>query len=317
MRLPSFALTSLLALSSVSCAVGTILGRNADAFFGTPAAVPNRITQPRRADARLSVLWIGHASALVQIDDKLILTDPVFTETVGQVSRRLVEPGIDPANLPHVDAAVISHLHFDHLSVGSLAMIEKKLGLLVLPEKGSLAVPDFTCETVELRTWAQVERGGLRITAAPVRHSGFRWGVDDGWMDVSFTGYVIEYHGIKVYFGGDTAYDQPRFAATGRRFPGIDLALLPIGPISPREIMKSRHIDPHEALLAFRDLGARHLVPVHHSTFINSTDPIDEAPRVLREEVRRQGVPEDRVHILGIGEQKVLVAKGSPGARRD
>lgn len=309
MRPTSIALLAALALGSASCSVGTILGKNAEAFFHTPAKLPNRITAPLRPEARLAVLWIGHASTLIQIDDKLILTDPVFTETVGQLSRRVVEPGIDPANLPHIDAAVISHLHFDHLSIGSLEMIERKLGTLVLPQKGSSAVPDFPFETVELPAWKSVERGGLRITAAPVKHSGFRWGVDDGWMDTSFTGYVIEYHGIRVFFGGDTAYDPDLFTAAGKRFPGIDLAVLPISPVNPREIMASRHVDPHEALLAFRDLGARHLVPVHHGTFINSTDPLDEAPSLLREEMRFQGVPEDQVHILAIGEQKVLIKR--------
>jgi N-acyl-phosphatidylethanolamine-hydrolysing phospholipase D len=48
---------------------------------------------PVRRDARLAVLWVGHATVLVQIDDKFILTDPVFTEFVGGLSHRLIEPG--------------------------------------------------------------------------------------------------------------------------------------------------------------------------------------------------------------------------------
>jgi L-ascorbate metabolism protein UlaG (beta-lactamase superfamily) len=299
-----------LALAPLACGrFGRILTRNAESLVHAPARLPHRITQPVRPEARLAVLWVGHATALVQIDDKLILTDPVFTETVGQLSRRLVEPGIDPANLPRVDAAVISHLHFDHLSLGSLAMIEKKLGFLAVPEKGTLYVPDYAFETVELRTWQSFERGGLRLTAVPVRHSGFRWGVDAEWMDTGYTGWVIEYHGLTVYFGGDTAYTKERFRATAARFPHIDLALLPIAPINPREIMESRHVDPREALWAFRDLGAQVMIPVHHATFVNSSDPPDLAVHVLREEMRAQGVPEDRVRILGIGEQAVLLGR--------
>jgi L-ascorbate metabolism protein UlaG (beta-lactamase superfamily) len=307
--LPRVALL-LLALAPLACGrMGRILTRNAETLVHAPARLPHRITEPVRPEARLAVLWIGHASALVQLDDKLILTDPVFTETVGQLSRRLVEPGIDPANLPRVDAAVISHMHFDHLSLGSLGMIEKKLGFLAVPQKGTAYVPDFAFETVELRAWQSFERGGLRVTAVPVLHSGFRWGVDQGWMDTSFTGWVIEYHGLTVYFGGDTAYAKDRFQETRARFPHIDLALLPIAPINPREIMESRHVDPREALWAFRDLGARVMVPVHHATFVNSSDPPDLAVRVLREEMRAQGVPEGEVRILGIGEQAVLVGR--------
>ncbi|APR86531.1 Outer membrane protein romA [Minicystis rosea] len=279
----SFAVAALLASSTLSCAVSTMVGNNAVAFFQKPASVPHKIDRPFRADARLAVLWIGHASMLVQIDDKLILTDPVLTETVAQVSRRLVEPGIDAAAIPHVDAAIISHLHPDHLSMGSLQMLERKLGCLVVPEQGTAHVPDFAFETVELPFWRSFERAGLRITAVPVRHTGFRWGVDSMWMTgKGFSGYVIEYHGITVYFGGDTAYAKAHFEATRARFPKIDLAILPIAPARPRDIMEGMHIDPAEALDAFRDLGARFMVPMHHSTFINSVDPPTTSPASFR-----------------------------------
>jgi N-acyl-phosphatidylethanolamine-hydrolysing phospholipase D len=208
--------TLALAAPVSGCAVGTVLASNTAAFFATPAPVLHRVDHPFRADARLAVLWIGHASALVQIDDKLILTDPVFTDTVGQFSRRLVEPGLLPEALPRVDAVLISHMHFDHLSPGSLEMIQHKVGFLVVPQKGTVCIPDLAFETVELPTWTTFERGGLRITAVPVQHSGFRWAIDGSWMDTSYTGYVIEYHGITVYFGGDTGY-AGRWAPRGSR----------------------------------------------------------------------------------------------------
>ncbi|MFT3771016.1 MAG: MBL fold metallo-hydrolase [Minicystis sp.] len=303
------ALAVLLASSTLSCAVGTIVGNNASAYFKTPAAVPHKIERPFRADARLAVLWIGHATTLIQLDDKLVLTDPMFTETVGQLTRRLVEPGLDPAALPRVDAAIISHLHPDHLSTGSLQMIERKLGCLVVPEQGTAHIPDFAFETVELPWWKSFEHDGLRITAVPVEHTGFRWGVDSFWMKgKGFTGYVIEYHGLTVYFGGDTAYTKAQFEATRARFPKIDLAVLPIAPARPRSIMEGMHIDPAEALDAFRDLGARWMVPMHHSTFINSIDPPDWEVRELARLTAERGLG-DRVQVLAIGEQRVLVAR--------
>ena len=298
-----------LALCLTACAPGTIFAGNAAAFFQTPASVPHKIQHPYRSDARLAVLWIGHASTLIQIDDKLVLTDPVFTETVGQVLRRLVEPGLDPEALPRIDAAIISHLHPDHLSLPSLERIERKLGYLVVPEQGTPHVPDFPFETVELSWWHSIERDGLRITAVPVKHTGFRWGVDGLWMkDKGFTGYVIEYHGLKVYFGGDTAYSKERFEATRARFPGLDLAILPIAPGRPRSIMDSMHIDPAQALDTFQDLGARWMVPMHHSTFVNSIDPPDAEVRELARLTADRGLGES-VRILAIGEQQVFVKR--------
>jgi N-acyl-phosphatidylethanolamine-hydrolysing phospholipase D len=298
-----------LALTGPGCAPATMIAGNAGAFFRDPAPVPEKIQRPYRADARLAVLWIGHASMLLQLDDKLVLTDPVFTETVGQLSRRLVEPGLDPEVLPHIDAAIISHLHPDHLSLASLQRVERKLGYLVVPEQGTAHVPDFPFETVELAWWKSIERDGLRITAVPVRHTGFRWGIDSLWMEgKGFSGYVIEYHGLKVYFGGDTAYSRERFEATRARFPDLDLAILPIAPARPRSLMESMHIDPAEALDMFHDLGARWMVPMHHSTFINSIDPPDYEVRELARLTAERGLG-DRVPILAIGEQRVFVKR--------
>lgn len=292
------------------CRLGSAAARSVTGLFASPQPV-KKIKQPVRKDARLAVLWIGHASALVQIDDKFILTDPVFTSTVGQFSKRLVEPGIDPADLPPIDATLISHVHFDHLSLGSLDMIEKRIRTLILPKGGTAYLTDFAFPTYELRTWQAWEKDGLRVTAVPVAHVGYRYGIDNGWMTESFTGYVIEYHGIKVYFGGDTAYDQKLFLETGERFPGIELALMPIGPIEPHDFMREYHMDPAEAFQAFIDLDATTMVPVHYDTFINSTDDPGDALRLLKTARDKTRLPKGRdVAPIGIGEQRVFLKLG-------
>jgi L-ascorbate metabolism protein UlaG (beta-lactamase superfamily) len=266
-----------------------------------------KITQPVRVDARLAVLWIGHATVLVQIDDKLVLTDPFLVPTVGQLSRRHVEPGIEPANIPRLDAVVISHMHFDHLSMGSLELIEKKTPRLFVPKGGLVYIPNFAFDARELATWKTFEADGLRITSVPVKHVGWRYGIDDAWMS-SFTGYVIEYHGLTVYFSGDTAYDGEAFRATAARFPHIDVALLPIAPIHPRGWMRDVHMDPGEALDAFADLRAAAMVPMHFDTLVNGLDEPGEARKTLVFEAKRRGIAE-KVQVLAIGEQRVIVRR--------
>ncbi len=268
---------------------------------------PVRITQPVRSDARLAVLFVGHATLLVQIDDKLILTDPLLVQTAGQLSRRHSPVGIDPENIPLLDAVVISHMHFDHLSMGSLELIEKKTPRLFVPKGGLVYVPNFAFDTRELATWKSWEKDGLKITSVPVSHVGWRYGIDIEWMN-SFSGWVIEYHGLTVYFSGDTAYDGDAFRKTAERFPSIDVALLPISPIHPREFMKRTHVDPKEALDAFADLRAKVMIPMHFDTLVNGFDSPGEARTMLADEARRRGIA-DKVQILGIGEQRVLVAR--------
>jgi N-acyl-phosphatidylethanolamine-hydrolysing phospholipase D len=300
---------AVLAAPAISCGVAPIVGENAEAFlFRSPATVDHKIRYPFVSGARLAVLWVGHATVLVQMDDKLILTDPVFGPA-GQVASRLVEAGIDPADLPPLDAVVVSHLHPDHFSLGSLETIEDRVRMLLLPPGGLGYLPRFPFESDELATWTSWERGGLRITAVPVRHSGFRYGIDDAWMkDQGFTGYVLQYHGLTVYFGGDTAYAHDDFVATRARFPPADLALLPIAPIHPREFMENKHMDPKEAVQAFVDLGAQRMMPVHFDTFINSTDAPGEPVRVLRAAMAERHL-EDRLAVLAIGEQRILLGR--------
>ena len=308
--LRALVLAGLLATPLLSgCSLGSAFGRATASLFDRPRPV-KKLTSAVDKSARLSVLWIGHATALIQIDDKLILTDPVFTTTVGQLSKRLVEPGFDAENLPALDAVLISHLHFDHLSLGSLSMIEPKVRMLLMPRTGVTYLTDFDFPVLELRTWQAYEKDGLRITATPVLHLGFRYGLDGDWMNEGFTGYVIEYHGLKVYFGGDTAYDQKLFVDTGQRFPDLDVALLPIGPIEPRDFMRRVHVDPGEAIQAFFDLGAKRMVPVHYDTFVNSTDAPGDAIKALDAAKKKWDLGAREIVPLAIGERRVFVKVG-------
>ncbi|MBX3228042.1 MAG: MBL fold metallo-hydrolase [Labilithrix sp.] len=294
-----------------ACRIGSAGLRGVGALFASPRKVTQNKT-PTAKDTRLGVLWVGHATALVQIDDKVILTDPVFTSVVGQVASRLVEPGIDPKDVPKVDAVLVSHMHFDHFSYGSLELIEDKVKALLLPRNGSAYLPDnFAFPAWELHTWQAWEKDGLRVTAVPVDHVGFRYGIDGAWMKSSFTGYVVEYHGMKVYFGGDSAYDQRNFVETAQRFPKIDVALLPIAPIEPRDFMRRTHMDPREALQAFVDLEAASMVPIHYDTFVNSTDTPGDALKALAQAQKDLYVgPGRAVTPLAIGERRVFVKAG-------
>lgn len=315
MRWPGLCACALALLAS-SCdkvsLFARFVGKNTATLARPMQPAPFASRRPERPEARLVATWVGHATVLVQLDDKFVLTDPVFTSSVGQVSKRLVEPGLRPSHLPRIDATLISHLHFDHLSLGSLDLIEHELRRVYLPEGGAVYVPLARTPTIELPIWQSHEVDGLRVTAVPVRHNGWRYAGDRAWMTRSFTGYVVEYRGLVVYFGGDTAYTRA-FRQTAQRFPGIDLAILPIAPLHPRAFMCRYHVDPREALDAFRDLRARWMLPMHFDTFVNSLDEYGEAPRTLRGLLPEYGLDEARVALLRHGEQRVFIRHG-PGS---
>jgi L-ascorbate metabolism protein UlaG (beta-lactamase superfamily) len=311
-RLISFlALVPFLVLASCSgeSAVLGILGRNLVQTWVPIRPAPHHPTGLVKHNAHLAVTWIGHATTLVQIDDKLVLTDPLLCATAGLVSKRLVAAAVKPRELPRLDAVVVSHMHFDHLSYDSLFALRDKVTSLLLPAGGSSYVPDYGFPQVELSPWQSWEQDGLRITAVPVKHVGWRWGLDALWNPESFTGYVFEYHGLKVYFGGDTAYVPENFRAVHERFPDLDLALLPIAPLEPRSFMSRTHQSADEAVQAFQLLGAKLMVPIHFDTFINSADQVGDAGQALAEAMAAHQITDAQVVKLEIGEQRVLAKK--------
>jgi len=309
---PALALSLALSLAACDRAAGlfrTAL-RNVGAAV-SPMRGVSRERRPVRDDARLAVLWVGHATVLLQLDDRVVLTDPIFTRSSGQISWRVVEPGLDPADVPPLDAVLLSHLHFDHLSPASLAMLGPRVGHLLAPAGGLAYVPDMPFAASDLGPWERWSSRGLRVTAVPVAHHGWRYGADT-WMEPCHTGYVVEHRGLTVYFGGDTAYVREHFLAAARRFPRIDLALLPIAPVEPRRYIGRNHLDPDEALRAFEDLGAARMVPIHYDTFVNSEDAVGDAPALLRRAMRARGLGDDRVIILGAGERRVVIPRARP-----
>ena len=275
--------------------------------WSTPIeTVDARATNPVFEEGGMTIHWVGHASMIIQIGDKIIATDPNYANTIGMLARRMVEPGLDPSKLTSVDATIISHTHFDHFNFGSVDMLPKN-GDLFIPLGGVEYTPDFGFRDIyEMTPWRTVEHDGLKITAVPVQHFGGRYGFDISWLrDRGYTGYIIEYDGKTIFFGGDLGYHPTIYKEIGERY-SIDIALLPIAPIEPRDFMKPVHVDPAEALQVMEDVQAGIMIPMHHSTYDLGLDPsLSFAKEQLALLAAKKGIS-DRVKILGIGERWVL-----------
>jgi L-ascorbate metabolism protein UlaG (beta-lactamase superfamily) len=275
--------------------------------IGDPIPPPSQmITTPVLPDVKLAVSWVGHATVLIQIYDKIFITDPLFTNTIGMVVKRAVKPGLDPALLSKVDFTLISHMHFDHLSYGSLDMLPKN-GALIFPDGIAGYVPDFGFQEIdELKHWDVIERDSVRITAVPVQHFSGRYSFDRDWSEEQgYTGYIIEYKGIAVFFAGDTGYNPDFFKEIGRRFK-IDLAIIPIAPSSGDGLGSRVHVGPLGALAIFKDVGAHYMMPIHFGTMLFGSSASPDAPlEILNVDAAQQGIS-DRIVALEVGEQRIL-----------
>ncbi|MFP4477617.1 MAG: MBL fold metallo-hydrolase [Desulfatibacillaceae bacterium] len=232
--------------------------------------------------------WLGHASFVFRLGGATILTDPC----VGSPPfvKRYAPPPCSLADVRNVDILLASHNHWDHLDDKTVRRLPPACRALVPLRMGSFIRRVNRDVTVEEAGWWQRYSvdDGMEIVLCPAVHWSVRFGVD---VKQSLWGsYLVRAGGRTVYFGGDTAYGS-HFAEIADLFPGIDLAILPVGAYKPDYLMSGHHMSPREAVRAAADLRAGVLVPMHYGTFDLSDEPVGEPVRVLRglEEARSIG----------------------------
>jgi L-ascorbate metabolism protein UlaG (beta-lactamase superfamily) len=193
---------------------------------------------------------------LLELGGVRLLTDPVLRSRVVHLRRR----GPAPRQLGSVDAALISHLHYDHLDFPSLRMLAPAPRLICPAGASELLARAGFPESVELLPGESLQAGPLRVEATPADHQGWR---RPGGPVVKPLGFVV--HGERsIYFAGDTdLFDE--MAELGP----VDVALLPVAGYSPK--LGVGHLDPRRAAQAAALLGARVAVPIHWGTFHSLT----------------------------------------------
>jgi len=268
------------------------------------------------ANMRPALTWIGHATMLVQASGLNVLTDPLFSaraspwQSIGP--RRVYPPGVALADLPAIDAVVLSHNHYDHLDKNSvLALNERSQGqtLFLVPLR---LKPWFKrigiANVVELDWWQKHRLREVDFYLTPVQHWSARhltdrfrtlWG---GWA-----AFGPDFH---WYFSGDTGYSKD-FQDTRERFKdlspeGFDLALLAVGAYEPRWFMKNQHINPAEAVQIHHDLHAKRSVGLHWGTFNLTDEALDQPPKDLAAAKLAHGLSDEEFFLLQIGETRLL-----------
>ncbi len=283
----------------------------ADAF---PRAEPSPALP--RADGRdLRLTWVGHSTFLVQLGRLNLLTDPVWSRRASPFRwagpARLTSPGLALGRLPPIDGVVISHDHYDHLDVPTVRRLAREhpaarwftpLGYRRWLEKRGVL------DVEELDWWdeavLETDHGRARLGALPAQHWTRRkpW---DGYARL-WCAWRISDDDHSILFGGDSGY-FPGYADIGRRAGPFDAVLLPIGAYAPRWFMRLAHMDPEEAVRAYRDLGGSGaFVAMHWATFRLSDEAPLEPPERLRAAWSAADFPPDDLWIPRIGESRSL-----------
>jgi L-ascorbate metabolism protein UlaG (beta-lactamase superfamily) len=253
---------------------------------------------PELMRGKFCITWIGHASFLIQTPEHSVLIDPNWAKWL-KVIKRIKHPGFELHDLPAVDLVLVTHAHFDHLDRRTLRAIASDQPIAVPEHVGNLVHGLGFNRVHELRHWQSFEHGTLKITLTPARHWGARVLHDS---HRGFGGFLLEYAGRTIFHCGDTAYFEG-FKEIGER-SNIDIALLPIGAYEA-PTKRDVHMNPEQALQAFRELRAKMMIPMHFGTFRLSYEPLHEPPRRLLDKALELQLL-DRIHLLNEGEPAVF-----------
>jgi N-acyl-phosphatidylethanolamine-hydrolysing phospholipase D len=281
-----------------------------------PRTTPAFATPRAPADA-ITATWVGHSTVLLQIGGFNVLTDPMWSRRASPIwfmgPHRLTPPAVDFDALPPIDLVLQSHNHYDHLDSRTVRRIARRYpgATWYAPLGLAPTLRRWGVDNVLERDWWQTtEHGEATIGCAPAQHFSAR-----GLRDRNRTlwcGWTISAAGRRLYFAGDTGL-HPEFDDIAQRFGPFDLVLLPIGAYEPRWFMRRMHLNPDDAVAAYRALRGPYadepsptMLAIHWGTFRLTDEAADEPPRRIRDVWRAAGLPDDRLWVLAHGETRAV-----------
>ena len=265
---------------------------------------------PDRVEGRAArIAYVGHASFLLQTAGCNILLDPVWSQRASPFRRigpkRVNDPGIAFADLPPIDAVLVSHGHYDHLDIATLSQLAAADRPRIITPLGNDVImrnrdPAIAAEAYD---WgARIDLGGgLSVTLVPTQHWSARSLSDRN--ESLWASFVIETPAGRLYYVADSGYGEGRnFRLVRERYGPVRLAILPIGAYEPRWFMQSAHMNPAESVQAFIDCGAELALGHHYGTFQLTDEAIDAPLTALAEALHAAGIPADRFRTLRPGQ---------------
>jgi len=277
-------------------APNTSMMKNGFKFIkGVPGQSPNRPIETVKfdkekfieADKGFKFCWFGHSSMILNIEGKIILTDPIFSEKASPISILGVKR-FDYTNqyevddLPDIDLVLISHDHYDHLDYKSILKLRHRVKHFCVPLGVAAHLLRWGVQKskiIEL-DWGESTNNipGLNLFATPSRHFSGRTGVDKD--STLWCSWVIKSEESNIFFCGDSGYGD-HFKQIGEKYGPFDLTMMECGQYN--EGWPFIHMNPEESVQAHLDLKGKKMLPIHWGKFKLSlhtwTEPIERATK--------------------------------------
>jgi len=259
-----------------------------------PVNILNENDFDNKTAENLRVIWMGHSSALIEIDGYRILTDPVWSERCSPSSiygpKRFHPVPIELEKLPKLDAVIISHNHYDHLDKNAVLTLSKTGTMFLVPLGVGAHLEGWGIDSsliAEFDWWDEITLDGtdLNLIATPAQHFSGR-GVFSKRNATQWLTWVIIGEKHKVFFCGDTG-KFPGLAKIGEKYGPFDIALMKIGAYGDN--WPELHLTPEEAVEVHQMLKANIFIPIHWGTFNLAFHDWFEPPERLLDAVSNNG----------------------------
>ena len=215
------------------------------------------------------IVWFGHSSYFIKIQNSTFLIDPVFSGNAAPVSCMVKSfEGSDiytTDDFPGIDYLVLTHDHYDHLDYKTILKLKPKINNIFcsLGIASHLIYWGFDEKIITEMDWWQTNKLGdeMFLTAAPSRHFSGR-GLKR--YKTLWSSFILQTGSHNLYLGGDSGYDA-HFKEIGEKYGPFDIAMIECGQYNTA--WPFIHMMPEETAQAAADLKAKVLLPVHWGKF--------------------------------------------------
>lgn len=250
-----------------------------------------------------AVYWLGHSSAILEINGKRLLIDPVFKNAapIPFAAPRYGEAPLKVTDLPKIDYIIITHNHYDHLEKSTVQHIKSGHFIVPLGLSSTLRGWGISESRITELGWKEsfkdndleiIAREGIHFSGRSFKRNQTLW-----------NSYIIISSKTKIFWGGDGGYGK-HFSVIGEAYGGFDFGALEIDGWNTG--WPNTHMFPEEVIQAIKDLRIKHFLPIHWGVFDLALHPWDESIKKIVEEA---DVNEINIFTPKIGEKINLNSK--------